>query len=163
MSEELERLTEETQEDALFPEDFDVLLDEEEEDDEDEAVEYQSGLAFDGDFVRDGQHRLQSCSGIEAWKQWCINCLSFDRNSSSPIYSTDFGIDLEAVFEADTREEAENILSAEITEALEADPYERTEHIENIAFTWGADSVSADVEIVGVDEAEIDVQVMIGR
>lgn len=167
MSEALQELEEmensEQEVESLFPEDFDMLLDEEDEDDEDEAVEYQWGLAFEKDFIKDGQNRLQACSGIEAWRQWCINCLSFDRNSNSPIYSSDFGIDTDEVFDADSREEAENLLSTGIIEALEADPYERTEHIEGIDFTWGVDSVSANIEVVGVDEATIDVQVTIER
>lgn len=158
MLEEREEITNEDQEETLFPEDFDQLLD-----DADEAVEYQFGLAFDHDFIRDGQYRIQTSSGIEAWKQWCINCLSYDRNNPSPLYSSDFGIDMNGVFQSSTRDEAENILSTEIKEALEADPYKRTEHVGNIEFTWDTDSISAAVEVVGIDEASIDIEVTIGR
>ena len=73
MSEELEMTNNlQDEEVSLFPEDFDVLMDEDDEDDEGEAVEYRPGIAFgitsqgELDLISDSQLRLQSSSGIES-------------------------------------------------------------------------------------------------
>ena len=75
------------------------------------------------------------------------------------IYSTDFGIAITDIFNAATRAEAEAIFKAEAEEALEADPYERTDHVGMITFEWGVDAVGIVVEVVGVDGATIDFEV----
>lgn len=148
---------------SLFPEDFEELTMEEDDlEEEEESVGYASGLLFDTDFVRDGRNMLRAASGIESWKRWCVNCLSTER-FSSPLYSTDFGISTSEALATGNREEAETILASEITEALEADPYERVDYVSEIDFEWGPDYVAARVEIVGVDGATIDIEVPLGE
>ena len=67
-------------------------------------------------------------------------------------YSDDIGIDIEEVFAADTREAAESILKTEITEALTADPYNRTAYVESITCDWFCpDGVNVSVSVVGYD------------
>ena len=121
---------------------------------------YKNGIAFDsilGDFVRDGMHKLLDSNGIESWKSWCINCLQTERYKHL-AYSSDFGIETDKAMKASSREEAESILTRQITEAIMADPYKRTKFVEEITFDWTApDSVVTTVLIHGVDDTTIDI------
>lgn len=129
-------------------------------------IGYKRSIKFDddlGDFVRDGQHRLIAASGIEAWKQWCINCLSTERYSLSASYSSDFAINTKLVFALPDQSSKEIMLQKEITEALKADDYKRTKDVTNFEFEWFApDAVNVSMTIVGIDNAEIDIKVTIG-
>ena len=124
-----------------------------------EPIGYKPGVAFDlktGDFVRDGRERLLEASGVDSWKQWCTNCLQTERYKHL-AYSTDFGIEYDEAFSAETREEAESILTRQITEALLADPYERASYISDLEFDWIApDGVQVSLTIVGIDDVTID-------
>lgn len=124
-----------------------------------EPIGYKPGLAFDlekGDFVRDGRDILLEASGVDSWKQWCTNCLQTERYKHL-AYSTDFGIEYDAVFSAETQEEAESILTRQITEAIMADPYGRTAYISDLEFNWIApDGVQISLTIVGIDDVTID-------
>ena len=132
----------------------------------DKPAGYRNGIAFDyelGDFPRDGMNKMLDSTGIESWKSWCINCLQTERYSHM-AYSTDFGIELDAAMSANSRDEAENILTRQITEALMADPYERTAYIEDIVFDWKTDdSLVVSVTIHGVDDVTIDITAYITR
>ncbi|SCJ45740.1 Protein of uncharacterised function (DUF2634) [uncultured Eubacterium sp.] len=143
----------------LFPADMEEMTMEEEEMEElEEQDDYIGAAAFDRDFVRDGQNSVRGASGIDSWKQWCINCLTTEREAS-PLYSSDFGIAITEILQATTREEAESLFKAEAKEALEADPYERTDYVSEISFDWGTDSVNVYIEVVGIDGATIDFEV----
>ena len=154
------------EEDNLYPEDYeDETIDEEETEDE-EPIGYRPGVAFDwqtGDFIRDGRNRLLEATGVESWAQWCQNCLQTERYKHL-AYSDDFGIELDEAFKAESREEAESILTRQITEALEADPYGRTAYINNIEFDWTApDAVNVDVTVVGIADVTIDLTAYIAN
>lgn len=127
-------------------------------------IGYRTGLDFDwnsGDFVRDGRNRLTEVAGVDSWQSWCMNCLQTQRYKHL-AYSSDFGIDIDAAFSAQTREEAESILNREITEALMADPYQRTEYVEEIRYVWIAkDAVQITVRVVGIEDVTIDITVNI--
>ena len=143
----------------LFPADMEEMTIEEEDVEELEVKDdYIGAAAFDGDFIRDGQNSVLGASGIDSWKQWCINCLTTERNAS-PLYSSDFGIAISEILQAATREEAESLFKAEAKEALEADPYERSDYVSEISFAWGVDCVSICIEVVGIDGATIDFEV----
>lgn len=124
------------------------------------AGRYRNGIAFDyeaGDFKRDGKNKLLDSDGIESWKSWCINCLQTERYKHL-AYSSDFGIEMDPVFNATSREEAESHLTRQITEAIMADPYERAKYVPEIEFTWEApDEIRADVTIQGIDDVTIDI------
>lgn len=129
-------------------------------------VGYRNGIAFDyttGDFPRDGMNKMLDSTGIESWESWCINCLQTERYKHL-AYSTDFGIELEEAMHATSREEAESILTRQITEALMADPYERTEYVASISYDWTApDAVTVEVTIYGIDDVSIDIVAYITR
>lgn len=148
----------------LFPEGYeDEVVTEDEVADEKETG-YKEGVYFDAetrDFVRDGQHRVKSATGVESWEQWCQNCLQTERGVY-PYYNDDFGIATEEAFKAETREMAESILTREICESLANDPYGRTSYVSDVIFEWvDSDSLSISVTVVGIDNTTIDITTVI--
>lgn len=125
---------------------------------------YKEGVYFDpdtADFVRDGQYRVKSATGIESWEQWCRNCLMTERGVY-PCYGDTFGISTYEAFQAETHEKAQSILTREICESLQNDPYGRTLYVSEIEFEWqDSDALSVDVQVVGIDNATIDLTVVI--
>lgn len=150
----------------LFPEGYEDEVVEPEELEEQSAIGYRNGISFDelaGDFHRNGMNKLLDSDGIESWKSWCINCIQTERYRHL-AYSSDFGIETEPVFAATSREEAESLLTRYITEAILADPYQRTEHIEDITFNWtDPDAIAARVIIHGIEDVTIDVTAYITK
>ena len=150
----------------LFPEGYEDEIVTVEDRVSDKPVGYRNGIAFDyttGDFMRDGKNKMLDSTGIKSWESWCINCLHTERYKHL-AYSTDFGIDIAAAMAAGSREEAESILTREITEALLADPYERTAYVEEIEFDWTApDAAAVHVRIHGVDDVTIDITAYITK
>ena len=146
--------------DNLFPEGYDAETVAADQIPTGEPVGFRNGVLFDdeaGDFPRDGRNRLQDSTGIESWRSWARNCLMTERYKHL-AYSTDFGLELDQVFQAGSRQEAESILTRQITEALLADPYGRAQYIEDIAYGWTSpDAVEATVTIRGLDDVTIDV------
>ena len=150
----------------LFPEGYENEIITEEDLALEQPTGYRNGIAFDsllGDFLRDGMHKLLDSDGIESWKSWCINCLQTERYKHL-AYSTDFGIELDKAIKASSREEAESILTRQITEAIMADPYQRTKYIEEIKYNWTApDAVSVAATIHGIDDVTIDITAYITK
>ena len=130
------------------------------------VVGYKPGVYFSheaGGFPRDGKNRIMDATGIESWEIWCKNCLLTERYKHL-AYSTDFGIQIEPAFKAETRAKAESILIREISEALEADPYGRTEYVSDIKFDWSIpDAVTADVTVKGINDVTIDITAILMR
>lgn len=125
---------------------------------------YREGVYFDPeteDFVRDGQYRVKSATGIESWEGWCRNCLLTERGVY-PCYGDQFGIATREVFQAETREKAESILTREICESLQNDPYGRTKYVSDVEIEWhDSDSLTIDITVVGIDNATIDITTLI--
>lgn len=150
----------------LFPEGYENEIIEPEDIASQSPIGYRNGISFDdrrGDFKRDGMNKILSSDGIESWKSWCVNCLQTERYKHL-AYPPDFGIEIDAAMQSGSREMAENILQRQITEAIMADPYERTVYIERIEFDWTApDAVTVNVTIHGVDDVTIDITAYIAR
>lgn len=149
---------------GLFPEGYEdevVTLDEITEESE---TGYKEGVYFDPetqDFVRDGQHRVKSATGIESWEQWCRNCLQTERDVY-PCYGEKFGIKTEEALRAETKELAQSILTLEICESLANDPYGRTKYVSSVEFTWtDPESLMVDVTVVGIDNTTLDISAVI--
>lgn len=121
---------------------------------------YRESVFFDpetNDFVRDGQYRVKSANGLEAWEQWCRNCIQTERGVY-PCYADWFGIRTREVFAAETRELAESILIREISEGLMNDPYGRTKYVSDVEFEWvNSDALEVSVTAVGIADATIDI------
>ena len=155
--------------DNLFSEDFEeeeLELDEIDDGQDEEAIGYKKSIYFDenlGDFKRDGTKKLVEADGVDAWIQWCMKVLKTKRYVCQ-AYSDDIGIDIESVFQAESRKEAESILENEITEALEADPYQRTDMVKSVTFQWkNADSLEVTCNVLGIDSNEIELNTTIER
>ena len=127
-------------------------------------VGYKQSIDFDddlGDLARDGTFKVKTASGIEAYKQWCINCMQTERFALSS-YSSDFGINTRPVRNLPDRSSKEIYLKNEITNALMADDYKRTKSVSDFVFDWFApDAVRITVTVVGVDNAKIDISTTI--
>ena len=149
----------------LYPAQTAEILAEEINDETDGPIGYMDSVYFEesiGDFVRDGHYRLKGATGIEAWEQWCINCLLTERDAY-PSYGSKFGIATKEAFKAETREEAESILTLEINEGLMNDPYGRTEAVEDIIYNWigAGDGVEIIVTVRGIEDVTRDITVII--
>ena len=150
----------------LFPAGYEDEVITEEDRSSGSPIGYRNGIAFDyqtGDFELDGKHRILDSDGIESWKSWCIICIQTERYAHLACPS-DFGIETAAAMQATSREEAESILTREITEAILADPYGRTEYVEDISFDWTApDTVVVNATIHGIDDVSIDLEAYISK
>lgn len=131
---------------------------------EETTTGYKEGVYFDPiteDFVRDGQYRVKSATGLESWEQWCRNCLLTERGVY-PCYGDTFGISTVEAFQAETREKAQSILTREICESLMNDPYGRTKYVSDVEFEWqDSDALNIHVTVVGIDEATIDITTLL--
>lgn len=150
----------------LYPEDDMEIVAEELNDEEDSPIGYLESVYFDesiGDLVRDGKNQMKVATGLEAWEQWCINCLLTEKDAY-PCYGSGFGISTYDAFKATDREEAESILTLEITEALMNDPYGRTEAVEEITYNWlGTDELEIQVTVRGVYDVTRDITVLLDQ
>lgn len=150
-------------EDNLFPEDIeeDIL------DDEEEGVtSYKTGPYFDtekGDLLLNGAGQILLGDSVEVWAVWCEKIINTPRYSCD-LYSTDVGIDYEAIFAADDREEAETILENEITEALSVDPYGRMMYVQSVECEWlSSDSIAVEVTVVGLENEVVTIDTVINK
>ena len=150
----------------LFPEDAPEITPAELISLENRPVGYMEGVHFDetiGDYARDGQNRLISATRLESWEQWCINCIMTEREAY-PAYGGLFGVRTIEAFKAHSREEAESILTLEITEGLMNDPYGRTEAVEVIDYNWsGPDVLEIKVTVKGTDDVSIDLTAVLDQ
>ncbi|WOC33487.1 MULTISPECIES: DUF2634 domain-containing protein [Caproicibacterium] len=122
-----------------------------------------SAYFADNDFQRDGTHQIVEASGVDAWKQWCQKCL-VTQKGASPYYPENFGIDLQAAFDKPDRSYTENILSREIKEALEADPYHRLSSVTSVQFAWNrGNALQVSLQLTGIDGSSISVSTTVGR
>ena len=148
----------------LFPEDIDDLEEEDIDEEEDEDVGYKMAPYFDsklGEFLLSGSGQIITADGVTAWQQWCENIIATDRYNHDS-YTDDIGIDYDAIFQLDEREEKESELETEISEALECDPFGRTQYVQDISFEWLSDTeVIVQVDVVGMDNEMISIEAII--
>ena len=131
---------------------------------QEKKVGYRPSVTFDfvtGDFPRDGRYRMIPATGVEAAKQWCMKELLTERYKHL-AYSTDRGVNYDAVFGAETRGMSESIFIREATEALTSDPYGRVMYVPEITIEWTkADAFSAHVTVELIYDVTIDFDVEI--
>jgi len=134
----------------LFPV-FDVPS--ELEDEEEQESEYLPAPMWDveaGDFVTDGAGKALYGSGYDAWVLWCTKAILTQRWAHD-AYNDNEGIEAEEAFAEPDREAAESAFERTITEALLADPMERTVQVRDFEFTWEADSLRIECVVIGTD------------
>lgn len=124
---------------------------------------YLPSAYFSGsDFQRDGTHQIVEASGVDAWRQWCEKCL-LTQKGASPYYPQEFGLDLQAAFGTHDKGLTENILSREIKESLEADPYHRLSSITSMTFLWmGESTLQVSLQLTGIEGSSISISVTMG-
>lgn len=148
----------------LFPTGYETEVIEQDEFTDQTEIGYRESVFFDpesGDFVRDGQYRVKSATGVEAWEHWCRNCLLTEKGAY-PCYGDTFGIATTEAFQAETKQKAESILTKEICESLANDPYGRTEYVSDVAFIWeDSDALNVHVTVVGKEDVTIDITAVI--
>ena len=148
-------------EENLFPED--ELEDDidELEDDDDEPIGYKIAPFFDsrlGEFMMNGSGQIIDADGVTAWQHWCENVIATDRYNHDS-YTDDIGIDYEEIFQSNDQEEIETLLETEISEALECDPYGRTQYVQNVEFEWlNSTEVIVKVDVVGIENEIISIE-----
>ena len=105
-----------------------------------------------GDFVTDGARKLLYGSGFEAWVLWCVKTILTQRWAHLG-YSSNAGIETDAVFAERNQRAAESTLARTVTEALLADPMGRTTQVRRFRFTWngGGESLLVECDIFGRD------------
>lgn len=109
---------------------------------------YSPSAYFDfekGDFVRDGAGKIKKSEGKYAYIQWCLKVVSIERYSCL-AYSSDIGVELDQVVEAD-RAAAESIIERTITEALMM--HRATEYVRDFSFLYKADAVYVTFTVKG--------------
>lgn len=150
----------------LFPESYDEETMDASELVDTTPVGYRPGVAFDiktGDFIRDGRNRLLDSTGVESWQSWVMNNIETERYKHL-AYNSDYGVEWERVFAAPSQDEAESIMTRQITEAIMADPYGRTAYVDELEFEWtNPDSVQISATIVGIDDITIDITLYMTR
>lgn len=148
----------------LFPADIDNDVDFYAESYEESAIGYKKAPYFDselGDFALDGSGKIIDADEITAYTQWCEAVIATDRYNHD-AYTSDIGIDYNAVFKAKTHEEAEAILESEISEALAVDPCGRTNYVQNVTFEWlKADELHVLVEVMALDNELVTIDTVI--
>ena len=76
---------------TLFPEGYETEIIEDQDRSGRSVVGYQNGIAFDdgtGDFKRDGRNTILDATGVESWKNWCVNCIQTERYKHLAYSST---------------------------------------------------------------------------
>lgn len=152
--------------DNLFPTDLDLEADHETFEDVDEVIGYKTAPYFDsktGDFLTDGSGQILTADKITAFAQWCENVIAVDRYKHDG-YTEYTGIDYDAIFSAQTREEAENIIESEISEALAVDPYGRTIYVQSVDCEWiSSDAVSVVVVVEALENEIVTIETTINK
>lgn len=148
----------------LFPTDIDSEVSFYDEEYEESVIGYKPAPYFDselGDFVLDGSGKILDADEVLAYCHWCENVIATNRYAHE-CYTSDIGIDYNAVFKAKTHEEAEAILESEISEALAVDPYGRTKYVQNVQVDWiGPCEILVTVDVMALDNELVTIETVI--
>lgn len=149
---------------SLFPADLDLETDEELYSENEEIIGYKPAPLFDyktGDFLLNGSGQVITADKVTAYTQWCKNVIATCRNNHD-AYDSSIGIDWDAVFSAQTRDEAESIIESEISEALACDPYGRTEYVQSVDCEWhNSEEVTLTIKVIALDNELVTIDTVI--
>ena len=152
--------------DNLFPTDLDFEAENEAYEDVDEIIGYKIAPYFDsktGDFLMDGSGQIITADKVTAFTQWCENIIATNRYKHDG-YTEYTGIDYDAIFAAETREEAESIIESEISEALAVDPYGRAIYVQSVDFEWiNSDAVAVVVNVEALENELLTIETTIQK
>lgn len=123
---------------------------------EEEDTGYKESAYFDfekGDFVLDETGKIVEAAGSDAWIQWCLKAV-YTQRSALMCYTDGYGTEMEQVFAETSKKAQESMLERTITEALLADPYQRTVYVRDFIFEWNEDGLSVTFTVVGSENQE---------
>lgn len=135
---------------ALYPT-FDVPV-ENEQDNEFSHRNYSCPL-FDvtkGDFIFDSAGKIKTATAQEMYIQWCLKACHVERFSKM-AYGGGYGSEIDEALREPTRAAKESYLKRTITDAILADPYQRTISVTAFNFDWMDDGVEVTFEVIAVD------------
>ena len=119
---------------------------------EDDLAKQRVGMSFDfetGDFKLDNGGRIETASPYDVWVQWCLKTV-YTQRWAYLGYSDQIGVELEEAFNQEDNAAKESYIEYTISEALLADPYNRTKRVYDFNFNWETDSVKVTFVISGI-------------
>ena len=102
-----------------------------------------------GDFSLDSNGEIKTATPYDAWVQWCLKTVLTQRWAFL-AYSTQAGVEIEEAFAQQDRKAQESYMEKTITEALLADPYQRTKRVYDFTFVWKTDGVEVTFWVNGL-------------
>lgn len=109
-------------------------------------------LYFDfekGDFSLDIAGQIKTATPYDAWVQWCLKTI-YTQRGALLAYSGQIGVEMEEALKQDDRAMQESYIERTVTEALLADPYQRTIRVYDFHFYWGVDNVEVTLVVSGI-------------
>lgn len=102
-----------------------------------------------GDFSLESNGEIKTATPYDAWVQWCLKTVLTQRWAFL-AYSTQAGVEIEEAFAQQDRKAQESYMEKTITEALLADPYQRTRRVYDFTFVWKTDGVEVTFWVNGL-------------
>ena len=102
-----------------------------------------------GDFSLESNGEIKTATPYDAWVQWCLKTVLTQRWAFL-AYSTQAGVEIEEAFAQQDRKAQESYMEKTITEALSADPYQRTKRVYDFTFVWKTDGVEVTFWVNGL-------------
>ena len=113
-----------------------------------------------GDFVTNGSNQTVYGSGYDAWGLWCVKIISTQRFAHL-AYSGNIGIEADEAFKEPDRKSAESAFKRTVTEALLADPANRTRQVGDFKFTWQDNGLNISCVVYGYDGNSAAIQTLL--
>jgi len=128
---------------------------------EDDLAKQRAGMSFDfetGDFKLDNGGRVETASPYDTWVQWCLKTV-YTQRWAYLGYSDQIGVETEEAFKQGSKEAIESYIEYTISEALLADPYNRTKRVYDFNFKWETDSVRVTFTVSGLWDSDYTITV----
>jgi len=109
-------------------------------------------LYFDfekGDIALDGNGEIKTATPYDTWVQWCLKTVLTQRWAFF-AYSSQAGVEMEEAFAQQDRKAQQSYIEKTVTEALLADPYQRTKRVYDFTFVWQTDGVEVTFWVNGL-------------
>lgn len=111
-----------------------------------------------GDFRQNKKGQMVEASPYDAWVQWCLKTVYTERYQFF-AYSSNIGVEMAEAMAEPSRSAQESSIERTITEALLADPYNRTVYVRDFVFEWGVDSLRVTCNVGGIWDVEAEISV----
>ncbi len=119
---------------------------------DDDFAKQRVGINFNfetGDFNIDNAGRIETASPYEVWIQWCMKTI-YTQRWAYLGYSDQIGVEIEEAFNQEDKGTRESYIEYTVSEALLADPYNRTKRVYDFNFKWENDSVKVGFTVSGI-------------